>query len=64
MEKTVFGLTYEQIERQCSKEHSVDPEFKSRPLNTKEYLEPCLRGAKKILSSPNKKALFYRIYRK
>ena len=64
MEKKIFGLTPDEIRRQGRDTHEVDPQYKMSPINPEAgFLEPCIDGAKKILEDPQKKEMFYRIYR-
>lgn len=60
----IFGLTLEQIRNQAGKSHEVDPEYAMGPINPNDtFLEPCLRGAQKILDDPEKKEMMKRILR-
>lgn len=49
--ETIFGLSKEEIERQC-KIKKPEGDLAQTPIAKGEYLEPCLRGAKKILEDP------------
>ena len=60
MEKeTIFGVPIDEIRRQlqAKPDYDVDPEYKLKPINPVETLEPCLRGAQKILVDPELKAM-------
>ena len=61
MEKKIFGLTEEEIKKQSGKATKLPKSSPIRPED--EFLEPCIRGAEKILNDPEKKEMFYRIYR-
>jgi len=64
--KDMFNITGEQIKKQMgSRKHSdVDPESKMSPINPGDtFLEPCIRGSQKIINDPEKREMFYRIYR-
>ena len=50
------------MDKQMKSRHDVDPEYKYGPLRRGETLEPCLRGAKKILNDPETKEMMHRIY--
>lgn len=60
-EKKIFGLTQEQLKKQSGK-ISDSPENQT-PIRKGETLEPCLRGAKKILADKGKTEMMRRIYR-
>ena len=62
-ENKIFGYTQEQIHRQISfREYSVPP--KISPITpTDIFLEPCIRGAEKVISDPQKRKMFKEIYR-
>ena len=63
-DKKIFGLTPEELDRLSgNREPAVDPQYKMKPINPGETLEPCIRGAQKILDDPEKKAMMERIYR-
>lgn len=61
-ERRIFGVDVKEIERQCSMNPTQCD--KNSPINENEYLEPCLRGAKKILDDPQKRAMIKKIYRR
>ncbi|MBQ8042810.1 MAG: hypothetical protein IJ272_01500 [Clostridia bacterium] len=64
MSKTIFGLTKEEVSRQCGLQHAVDPEHKMSPINSNDsFLDACISGGQKILQDPQKREMFYRIYR-
>ena len=58
----IFGVSLEEIERQCSM-HPIHCD-KNSPINETEYLEPCIRGAKKIMEDEKKKEMIKKIYRR
>lgn len=62
MNNKIFGVNLSEIERQCS----MNPIHcdKNSPINEREYLEPCIRGAKKILGDEKKRELIKKIYRR
>lgn len=63
MSEKIFGITLEEIKRQSSSTHAVDPQSNMEPINPNDgFLEPCIRGGKKILDDPDKKDMFNRIY--
>ena len=62
MEK-IFGYTKEQLRKQLKTDYDVDPEYKMKPIKPGETLEPCIRGAQKILDDPNKREMMKRIIR-
>lgn len=57
----IFGIDIEEIKRQCT----LNPIHcdKNSPINESEYLEPCIRGAKKILEDNKKREMIKKIYR-
>lgn len=60
--ETIFGIPVEEIERQLSMNPvSYD---KNSPINPNEFLEPCIRGGKKILADENKRQMMKKIYRR
>lgn len=64
--KDMFNMTGEQIKKQMGtrQSHDVDPESKFSPIAPGDtFLEPCIRGGEKILNDPEKREMFYRIYR-
>lgn len=64
--KKLFNMTEEQIRKQAGTRigYDIDPESKMSPINPSDtFLEPCIRGSKKILDDPEKREMFYRIYR-
>ena len=65
-ENKVFGLTHEQIKKQlASRDYEVDPQSGFNSIEpTATFLEPCIRGAKKILSDPEKREMFKSVYRR
>lgn len=64
IEKKIFGLTPEQIRKQSgSRDYSIDPESRARPIRPGETLEPCIRGSQKIMSDPKKREMLNKIYR-
>lgn len=62
MEK-IFGYTKEQIRKQVKTDYDVAPEYKRSPIKPGETLEPCIRGAQKILDDPQKREMMKRIIR-
>ena len=62
MEK-IFWYTKEQLCKQLKTDYDVDPEYKMKPIKPGETLEPCIRGAQKILDDPEKREMMKRIYR-
>lgn len=62
MEK-IFGYTKEQIRKQLKTDYDVDPQYKMNPIKPGETLEPCIRGAQKILDDPNKREMMKHIFR-
>ena len=62
MEKKLFGMTMEQIKRQSSLSE-IKPDMCQTPIRPGETLEPCIRGARKILEDPHTKEMMYKIYR-
>lgn len=58
----IFGIDVKEIERICSK-HPILFD-KNSPIDDGEYLEACLRGAKKILEDDKKRELLKQIYRR
>lgn len=61
-EEKIFGTGVKEIERQLSMVTlSCD---KNSPIKDNEFLEPCLRGAKKILENEKKKNMMRKIYRR
>ena len=64
--KKMFNLTDEQIRKQAGTKtrRDIDPESKMSPISPCDtFLEPCIRGGEKILADPEKREMFYRIYR-
>ncbi len=59
--KKIFGMDVAEIERICSK-HPVSVDRNS-PINKGEYLDPCIRGAEKIIKDNKKLTLMRKIYR-
>ena len=58
----MFNLTDEQIKKLSGgKDDKCDY---NNPICQNETLEPCLRGADKILNDSNKKEMMHRIYRR
>lgn len=59
----IFGYTRNQIQKQLDfRDCPVAP--KASPITpTDIFLEPCIRGAKKIIKDPQKKKMFKEIYR-
>lgn len=51
--ETLFGLSLEEIKRRCSSNDI--PCDKNSPINPNEYLEPCIRGAEKIMRNRDTK---------
>ena len=48
MEKTIFGLTIDEIRRQGRNTHAVDPQHSMGPINSEAgFLEPCIDGGQK-----------------
>lgn len=60
--KTIFGISVEDINRQLSI-YPVSCD-KNSPINPNEFLEPCIRGGKKILADENKRQMMEKIYRR
>lgn len=58
----IFGVDVKEIERICSKNPILFD--KNSPIDESEYLEPCLRGARKILEDEKKRDLLKQIYRR
>lgn len=58
----IFGISIEEIERQCDM-HPLHCD-KNSPINDNEYLEPCIRGAEKILKDKKKREMMKKIYRR
>lgn len=57
----MFNMTEEQIKKLFGgKDDKCDYNM---PIQEGETLEPCLRGANKILNSPDQREMMYRIYR-
>ena len=64
-DKKIFGLSLEEVDRMSgTNEPKVDPQYQMKPINPGETLEPCIRGAQKVLDDPEKKAMMRRIYRR
>ena len=61
--KKIFGYTEEQIEK-LSKGGEVITLPNSSPIRKGETLEPCIRGAEKILKDKNKREMTCRILRR
>lgn len=62
--KKIFRYTPEEIVRLGKTTHDIDPEHQFSPINPKDsFLEACIRGGEKILQDPDKRQMFYRIYR-
>ena len=60
--ETIFGIPVEEIDRQLSMNPvSCD---KNSPISPNEFLEPCIRGGKKILADQNKRQMMKKIYRR
>lgn len=59
--KFLFGLSLEEMNRRCMSNDI--PCDKNSPINTNEYLEPCIRGAEKILQDEETKNLIKRFLR-
>lgn len=60
--KMIFGIDVEEIERQISMNPiSCD---KNSPINENEFLEPCIRGGKKIMEDEKKREMIKKIYRR
>lgn len=58
----IFGISIEEIDRQLAMNPiSCD---KNSPINSNEFLEPCIRGGKKILADENKRQMLKKIYRR
>ena len=57
----LFNRTPDQIKKQSGS--NPDKCDSNMPIGGGETLEPCLRGAKKLLSDSEKKEMLYRIYR-
>ena len=60
MGKKVFNMTLEQFNKMAGKNDNICDH--NRPIRKEETLEPCLRGAQKILDDPSQKEMMYRIY--
>lgn len=58
----IFGIDIKEIERQCT----LNPIHcdKNSPINETEFLEPCIRGAKKIIDDDKKREMIKKIYRR
>lgn len=59
--RKIFGVDVREIERLCSKNPILFD--KNSPIDESEYLEPCLRGAQKIMEDGRKRELLKQIYR-
>ena len=60
MEEKIFGMTMEEISKLVG---SLEDEYDSNnPIVPEQTLEPCLEGAKSIISDPEQKKMFNRIY--
>lgn len=57
----LFNLTPEQIKKQSGS--TPDKCDYNTPIQSGETLDPCLRGAEKLLADSEKKEMLYRIYR-
>lgn len=58
----VFGIAMEEIDRQLAMNPiSCD---KNSPINSNEFLEPCIRGGQKILADISKRQMMKKIYRR
>lgn len=51
----LFGISLEEIDRRCMSNDI--PCDKNSPIDHTEYLEPCIRGAEKILKDEETKKL-------
>lgn len=51
----LFGLSQEEFDRRCMSNDI--PCDKNSPIDPNEYLEPCIRGAEKILKNEETKKL-------
>lgn len=58
----IFGISIEEIDRQCDM-HPLCCD-KNSPIKESEYLEPCIRGAEKILKDEKKREMIKKIYRR
>ena len=58
----IFGISVDEIERQCSM-NPIQCD-KNAPIRESEYLEPCIRGARKILEDEKKREMVKKIYRR
>ena len=67
MEKDmIFGNTLEETKRQLAtrQEYDSDPSPKNPIDEENNFLEPCIRGGKKILKDQEEKEMFQKIYRR
>lgn len=61
-EGTIFGISIEEIDRQLNMNLvSCD---RNSPFNANEFLEPCIRGGRKILEDEKKRQMMKKIYRR
>lgn len=61
-ENMIFGIPIEEIDRQLSMNPvSCD---KNVPINAGEFLEPCMRGGRKVLADKKKRQMIKKIYRR
>ena len=63
-EKTIFGLTKEQIKKQSGTRNNDKPPKDSPIRIDRDPLDACISGSQKILNDPKKREMFYRIYRR
>lgn len=61
MKKTIFGIPYGEVERQCIADTLTRDS--NSPLKKFNTVEPCIDGGKKILEDEELTALLRRIYR-
>ncbi len=59
--REIFNLTIDQIEKLSGTRN--DKCDYNTPIRKGETLEPCLRGAKKVMADEKKREMMYRIYR-
>lgn len=57
--KKIFGMPVEEVRKICALDKT--PCDKNSPINPSEYLEPCIRGADKILADEEKRLMIKRI---
>lgn len=60
MEKLIFGMSREEITRQCDADTRMYDS--NSPIQTVGTLNPCIEGGKKILADEELRNFFRRIY--